>query len=78
MYDTRAERNIFSWRSEPHMVDKVPIASGASVGDVLNGTVSTLPPRRLSARIRAEGMVHISELSHNYVKLRMFWKLDRK
>ncbi|MBP9560009.1 MAG: S1 RNA-binding domain-containing protein [Synergistaceae bacterium] len=52
------------------MVDKVPAASGVSVGDVLNGTVEHVAAYGAFIRLESgqKAMVHISELSHNYVK----------
>ena len=52
------------------MVDKAPAATGVSVGDVLNGTVEHVAAYGAFIRLDSgqKAMVHISELSHNYVK----------
>ncbi|MGI6431274.1 MAG: S1 RNA-binding domain-containing protein [Synergistaceae bacterium] len=52
------------------MVDKAPAATGVSVGEVLNGTVEHVAAYGAFIRLDSgqKAMVHISELSHNYVK----------
>ena len=52
------------------MVDKVPAASGVSVGDVLIGTVEHVAAYGAFIRLDSgqKAMVHISELSYSYVK----------
>jgi len=52
------------------MVDKVPAASGVSVGDVLTGTVEHVAAYGAFIRLDSgqKAMVHISELSYSYVK----------
>ncbi len=51
------------------MVDKAP-ATDISVGDVLNGTVEHVTAYGAFIRLESgqKAMVHISEISHNYVK----------
>lgn len=52
------------------MVEKAPAVSEISVGDVLNGTVEHVAAYGAFIRLESgqKAMVHISELSHNYVK----------
>lgn len=52
------------------MVEKVPAPSGVNVGDVLTGTVEHVAPYGAFIRLGSgqKAMVHISELSHSYVK----------
>lgn len=52
------------------MVEKTPATSQVSVGDVLTGTVEHVAPYGAFVRLESgqKAMVHISELSHNYVK----------
>ena len=52
------------------MVEKTSAASSVNIGDVLSGTVEHLAPYGAFVRLESgqEAMVHISELSHNYVK----------
>ncbi|MEG1800313.1 MAG: S1 RNA-binding domain-containing protein, partial [Synergistaceae bacterium] len=52
------------------MVEKTSAASAVNIGDVLSGTVEHLAPYGAFVRLESgqKAMVHISELSHNYVK----------
>ena len=52
------------------MVEKASAASSVSVGDVLSGTVEHVAAYGAFVRLASgqKAMVHISELSHNYVK----------
>lgn len=52
------------------MVEKASTASAASVGDILSGTIEHMAPYGVFVRLESgqKAMVHISELSHNYVK----------
>ncbi len=52
------------------MAEKVPAVPGVSVGDVLSGTVEHVAAYGAFIRLDSgqKAMVHISELSHNYVK----------
>lgn len=52
------------------MVEKVPAAPAVSVGNVLSGTVEHVAAYGAFVRLESgqKAMVHISELSHSYVK----------
>ncbi|MDL2298975.1 S1 RNA-binding domain-containing protein [Synergistaceae bacterium OttesenSCG-928-D05] len=52
------------------MSEKAPETTAVSVGDVVNGTIEHLAAYGAFVRLESgqKAMVHISELSHNYVK----------
>lgn len=56
-----------NWRSGNSMAEEI---SAAGVGDVLSGTVEHITPYGAFVRLEngQKAMIHISELSHNYVK----------
>ena len=58
------------WRSELQMVEKGTAAPAVSVGEVVNGTVEHVAAYGAFVRIESgqKAMIHISELSHSYVK----------
>lgn len=52
------------------MVDEKTTVSSAGIGDVLTGTVEHIAPYGAFIRLEngQKAMIHISELSHNFVK----------
>lgn len=59
------------WRSEEFMVDGNSSLTGTvNVGDIVTGTVEHIAPYGAFVRLSTgqKAMVHISELSHRYVK----------